>query len=107
MKKALAMTVCVAALALVAAASSAQEKKELATQKDKESYSLGYQVGSDFKRQGLDVNADILAQGIKDGIGGAAPQMSQQEMNQTMADLRKKVMATQQEERKKAGEKNL
>jgi len=104
MKRVLTVLLCVF---VFAAASFAQEKKELASQKDKDSYSLGYQVGGDFKRQGLDLNAETLAQGIKDGMGGATPLMTQQEMNQIMADLRKKVMATQQEERKKAGEKNL
>ena len=42
----------------------AQEKLELKDQKDKESYSLGYQFGQNLKFQGLDINLDVYTSGI-------------------------------------------
>ncbi len=101
------MLVSLLALGFIAGAAQAQDKPEIKDQKDKVSYSVGYQIGGDFKRQHLDLNPDALMQGIKDALAGATPVMTQQEMNQTLIELKTKIVAAQQEERKKAGEKNL
>ena len=31
-------------------------------------YSLGHQIGGDFKRQGVEMNAEAVVQGIRDAI---------------------------------------
>ncbi len=46
------------------------EKLELKDQKDKESYSLGYQFGQNLKAQGLDINLEVYNSGIQDALGG-------------------------------------
>ncbi len=46
------------------------------TDKDKVSYSIGFGMGSNLKNQGVDVDADKLAKGIKDALSGAKPMMS-------------------------------
>ncbi|MGE5237316.1 MAG: FKBP-type peptidyl-prolyl cis-trans isomerase [Chloroflexota bacterium] len=101
------MLVSLLALGLIAGAAQAQEKLQIKDDKDKVSYSVGYQIGGDFKRQHLDLNPDALMQGIKDALAGATPVMTPQEMNQTLMELKTKIVAAQQEERKKMGEKNL
>jgi FKBP-type peptidyl-prolyl cis-trans isomerase FklB len=84
----------------------ADEKLELKDQKDKESYSLGYQFGESLKGQGVDINLDIFASGIRDAFGGKEPQMSQEEIRATMMELQKRVMAARQKELKEKAAKN-
>ena len=86
---------------------SAADKAEPKDQKDKESYSLGYQFGQALKGQGLDLNLDIYTSGIRDALGGKEPQMSQEEIRATIMDLQKRTMATQQKSLKEQGDKNL
>lgn len=76
------------------------------TDKDKISYSIGFGMGSNLKNQGVDVDADKLSKGIKDGLTGAKPVMSPADMDKTMTDLRTKMMAQQQEKMKSVGAKN-
>jgi FKBP-type peptidyl-prolyl cis-trans isomerase FklB len=85
----------------------AAEKPDLKNENDRISYSVGYQVGGDFKRQEVALNPDLLVKGVQDAMSGAKPLMTQQEMNSTLVDLKKKIMTAQREGQKKAAEKNL
>ena len=85
----------------------AQEKLELKDQKDKESYSLGYQFGQNLKFQGVDINLDVYTSGIRDALGGKEPKMSQEEIRATISELQKRVTAERQKELKEKGAKNL
>ncbi|UCD46411.1 MAG: FKBP-type peptidyl-prolyl cis-trans isomerase [Deltaproteobacteria bacterium] len=85
----------------------AAEKPEPKSENDKISYSVGYQVGGDFKRQGVELNPNLLVKGVQDAMSGAKPLMTQQEMNKTLVDLKRKVVTAQREEQKKAAAKNL
>jgi FKBP-type peptidyl-prolyl cis-trans isomerase FklB len=85
----------------------AQEKLELKDQKDKESYSLGYQFGQNLKFQGVDVNLDIYTSGIKDALAGKEPQMSQEEIRATITGLQQKLQVAKQKALKEQTEKNL
>lgn len=58
-------------------------------------YSLGHQIGGDFKRQGVEMDAEAVVQGIRDALEGAEPQMTPAEMKATLMDLKKKVVANQ------------
>jgi FKBP-type peptidyl-prolyl cis-trans isomerase len=83
------------------------EKAELRDQKDKESYSLGYQFGQSLKAQGLDINMDVYTSGIKDALAGVKPLLSQEEINKTVSELQQRVAAARQKELKEKAEKNL
>jgi len=85
----------------------AQEKLELKDQKDKESYSLGYQFGQNLKFQGVDINLDVYTSGIRDALGGKEPKMSQEEIRTTISELQKRITAERQKELKEKGAKNL
>ncbi len=54
-------------------------------------YSVGYQIGSDFKYQQLEVREAAVLRGIEDAMSGSDALMSKQEMRQTMADVGKQV----------------
>jgi FKBP-type peptidyl-prolyl cis-trans isomerase FklB len=86
---------------------SAGDKIELKDQKDKESYSLGYQIGQGFKKQGLDLNLDAYVGGINDALGGKEPQLSQEEIHGIVMNMQKRMEASLQKEQKEKAEKNL
>src|ERR1051325_908346 len=51
--------ICVSAVCL-ASIGLAQDKPQLKDQKDKASYSIGYDIGESFKKQKIDLNIDNL-----------------------------------------------
>jgi FKBP-type peptidyl-prolyl cis-trans isomerase FklB len=85
----------------------AGEKPELKDENDRVNYSLGYQIGGDFKRQGVAIRPELIVKGIQDALSGAEPLMTPQEMNKTLVDLKKRITAAQREQRQKAAGKNL
>ncbi len=58
-------------------------------------YSLGYQIGGDFKRQKVEMNAEAVVQGIHDALAGGEPQMPMPDMHETLRELKQKVDAEQ------------
>jgi FKBP-type peptidyl-prolyl cis-trans isomerase FklB len=87
--------------------SFAAENPELKDQKDKESYSLGYQFGKSLKAQGIDINLEVYVSGIKDALSGTNPQLSQEEIRKTLSDLQQRIAAVRQKGLKEMAEKNL
>ena len=85
---------------------AAGETPEIKDENDKVSYSIGHQIGGDFKRQGVELRSDLVVKGIRDAVEGAKPLMTPEEMNRTLVELKRKVTVAQQEEGKKAAEKN-
>jgi FKBP-type peptidyl-prolyl cis-trans isomerase FklB len=83
------------------------EGLELKDQKDKESYSLGYQFGQSLKHQGLAINLEVYTAGIRDALGGAKPQLSQEEVNKTVSEIQSRVVAARQKEMQELADKNL
>jgi FKBP-type peptidyl-prolyl cis-trans isomerase len=73
----------------------AGEVLKLDTETARINYSLGYQVGGDFKRQGVEMDAEAIVKGIEDALSGADPLLSPQEMNATLKELKRKVLAEQ------------
>jgi FKBP-type peptidyl-prolyl cis-trans isomerase FklB len=78
---------------------------ELKDDNDRISYSVGYQVGGDFKRQGLTINREALVKGIEDALGETAtPLMSPEAMRATLIDLKKRVVAGQDRQKTASAE---
>ena len=69
-------------------------------EKDKVSYSIGVDMGRNLQKQGIEVNPDTLAAGLKDGFGGGALKMTDEQMSSTMqafmTTMRAKMEAKQQ-----------
>ena len=91
-----------AVIALVGAAgmSRAGDKPELKDEKDKINYSVGYQIGGDFKSQGLSLHAEALVQGVRDALAGADTMMPREEILTTLQELKKKVVAQDMKQQK-------
>ena len=58
-------------------------------------YSLGYQIGGDFDRQGVALDADAVIAGIEDARRGSEPRMSPAEMHRTLAELKQRIVTEQ------------
>lgn len=85
----------------------AQENLALKSQKDKMSYIIGMDIGTNLKKQSIDIEPGVLARGIKDALAGAKPLLTEQEVQETMAIFQKDMMAKQQDmaiKNKKEGE---
>jgi len=102
--------ITVLAFALMAAQVSAGETSPLKTEKDKVSYGIGVDVARNLKRLGLDIDVDVLIEGLRDSLSGKKLLMSEEDlraiMNAYQADLRQKqVLATRMtaEENRKEG----
>ena len=85
----------------------AGEAPEITSEKGKINYSIGYQIGGDFKRQGIELDPDLVVKGIKDGLAETKPLMTQQEMRKTLVDLKKKIVADQRKQQTEKAKKNL
>ena len=85
----------------------AAEPVKPTTENDKISYSVGYRLGGDFKRQNIEINPDMLIQGMKDAAGEGEPVMTEQEMMNVMTTMANRVKAEQMEKQKQQGADNL
>ena len=88
-------------------ASFAGDRLDLKDQDQKESYTLGYKSAENFKNQGFNIDVDVFTAGFKDATGGALPQMTTEDMNATLQELQRRMVATQQERLKVIAAKNL
>ena len=79
----------------------AQEKTQLKDQKDKLSYAIGLNIGTNFGKQKIAISTDAFAAGVKDGMNGK-PQMTDAEIKETMTTFEKDMEAKQAT----AGDKN-
>lgn len=93
-------------VALLAGQADAAEKTALKTEKDKISYSIGLNIGSNLKRDSIDIDEDALTKGIKDGLSGSKPLLTEKEVQETMQAFQKTMMAKQAEKMKTMAEKN-
>ena len=97
--------ICLAAV-LVASIGLAQDKTELKDQKDKASYAIGLELGKSLKKGKMDVNTNTLVKGLNDGLSGAKPLLTEEQVKETMTALQKEMMDKQAAAAKEAGEKN-
>jgi FKBP-type peptidyl-prolyl cis-trans isomerase FklB len=80
---------------------NAEEKLVLKNQKEKVSYIIGMDIGSNLKKQSIDIDPNILAKGIQDALGDAKPLLTDQEIQETMVAFKKDMMTKQEEIAKK------
>jgi FKBP-type peptidyl-prolyl cis-trans isomerase FklB len=101
------LLIAVLNIILIVGIAQADESLNLNNKKVKVSYSVGYQVGSDFKRQGMDINPELLLKGVQDALLSNEPLMMETEMKTTLEGVQKKVNALEEEKSRTQAEKNL
>jgi len=87
----------VAALASSVSLIAMAEELKLEDETARINYSLGYQIGGDFKRQGLEMNPAAVTKGIEDALSEAVPLMTPEEMQTTLTELKRKLVAQQKQ----------
>ena len=85
---------------------AADKTPKLETLMDKVSYSIGLNIGKDFKTQNIEVNPELLARGIKDAISDSKPLLTDEEIQEAIGAFQQERMAEAEEMAKAAGEKN-
>jgi FKBP-type peptidyl-prolyl cis-trans isomerase FklB len=89
-----------------APAAGAAHASPYATDKEKASYAIGENIGKSLKHDQLDVDPNIVAQGLKDALTGAPSKLSDADAQAAMTNLRNKVVAQRQAEQQQAGDAN-
>jgi FKBP-type peptidyl-prolyl cis-trans isomerase FklB len=82
------------------------KKPTLETQKQKVSYSIGIDIGNNFKHSEIDIDLEALAQGVKDAISDSTPMLTEQQREEVMRQFQQEMIAKRNENARKAGEKN-
>ena len=93
-------------LATLATPVFAENRPTLKDTKDKVSYSIGLDIGTTFKKQKMEINTDMLAAGVKDGISGANPLLTPEEVRTVMTEFSKDMRGRAATASKEAAEKN-
>ncbi|MGA8538360.1 MAG: FKBP-type peptidyl-prolyl cis-trans isomerase [Terriglobales bacterium] len=82
----------------------------LTTKKDKFSYALGMNIGTglgaQLKKQSVEVDWNLVAQGIKDVAAGSKTRLTQEEAQAVVTEMQNEVRKEQQEKMQEAGAKN-
>lgn len=94
------------ACALSVGVASAQDKPELTTQKQRVSYSIGANIGGNFKRQELDIDVKALAAGITDAVAGKIA-LTEAEMREVMTKFQEEMQTKMMAKQKIDGEANI
>lgn len=96
-----------ALLLLLAGKAFAADKVELKTDKDKNSYAVGADIGSGLKRQGLALDPDLVGKGFKDGYSGGKTLLTPEETKERVAAVQQEMQQKATEEMRSMGEKNM
>ncbi len=95
----------VLAIAFMGTAFAADSVK-IETDKDKVSYTIGYDIGTNFKTQKIDVDSAVLLRGIQDAMADGDALMSDEDRKNTMVKFQTEMREKMESERKAAGGKN-
>jgi FKBP-type peptidyl-prolyl cis-trans isomerase FklB len=85
---------------------AAPDATTLSTDTDKLSYSIGADLGKNFKTQGIEVNPSALAKGIQDGLANAPLALTEQQMKDVLTKFQKDLMAKRTAEFNKKADEN-
>jgi FKBP-type peptidyl-prolyl cis-trans isomerase FklB len=99
--------IIVFSITLLLGVCSADEYLDQKDKKVKLSYSVGYQVGGDFLRQGKDINPEVLLKGLLDALADKEPLMTHKEMRITLVNFQKNVAEAQKQKMIEQAKNNL
>jgi FKBP-type peptidyl-prolyl cis-trans isomerase FklB len=78
----------------------------LTTDRDKDSYAIGMNIGKSLHRDAVDVDPQILLRGLKDAMSGGKTLLTDDEAKAAMSTLQAQVHKTQEEKATAAAETN-
>ena len=80
---------------------------ELKTIREKASYAIGLNIGTNFRNQQIDIDTALLMQGLKDALADAKPKLTEKEIAATMQAFEEEVASAAGEKNKKEGDAYL
>jgi FKBP-type peptidyl-prolyl cis-trans isomerase FklB len=91
----------------VACQGNTQDKaKTMKTMQDSVSYSIGLDIGKNLKQQSVDVNPEMVAQGIGDIQSGTDPKLTEGQVRDILTAFQEQMVTKHNEKNKVEGEKN-
>ena len=94
-------------LGLAAQIGLASEQTLIQSDREKISYSVGYQWAENFKRQAVSFDLPTLFKGIEDAVKENNPMMSPEERQDALRMFKRDLVLAQQQKQRKQAEKNL
>lgn len=83
-----------------------EENLILKDQKAKLSYSYGIEISEKLKKMPMNLDADIVIMGIKDGLSGGKLLLTEKEIRESLITLQKEITAKAEDQKKLIAEKN-
>ena len=78
----------------------------LTTEKDKQSYAIGLNVGKNLHRDGIDVDPKIVLRGLQDELAGGKILLTDDQIKSVLTDLQTQVRQKQEEKTQALAESN-
>jgi len=103
--KRLIQTTLLTSVVLWGTAVKAQDPAKPAAPADKLSYAIGLNVGMSLKAQDFEVDADVIAQGLRDALAGK-PALTEEEARTAIMPYQQELRAKQQEKAQAASKAN-
>ena len=94
------------AVGLAATLASADQDPVLKTQKDRQSYAMGVEAGTNLKRLGIDFNLDIVIRGMKDSLAGDKLLLTEKDLKTSLHAIASELMRRKDAARIMAGQDN-
>jgi FKBP-type peptidyl-prolyl cis-trans isomerase FklB len=86
-----------------APAAKSQPLPALTTQKDKFSYALGMNLGTNLHKQSVPVDPNILLRGLKDALAGGKTALTEDQARAALMEVQNEMRKKQQEQAQQAG----
>ena len=87
-----------------APAAKPQAAPALTTQKDKFSYALGMNLGTNLHKESVAVDPNILLRGLKDALAGGKTALTEDQARAALMEVQNEMRKKQQEQMQAAGE---
>ncbi|MAD46895.1 MAG: peptidylprolyl isomerase [Oceanospirillaceae bacterium] len=81
---------------LLAGCGGQEEKVKLENHLDQASYGVGLNIGRQLSQEGVDMNADAVAAGIKDALSGAEPRIDDETLKAAFDKVREEQVRKQE-----------
>jgi FKBP-type peptidyl-prolyl cis-trans isomerase FklB len=86
---------------------ASQGTTALESEDAKLNYTVGWQIGNDYKRQNVPLDEAALVAGVRDATEGKEARIPEKEQRELLAQVRQRTMAAEQAEQGAEAEKNL
>ncbi len=100
------ITAAVMGLTMSSAVLALDSTTTLTTDIDKLSYSIGADLGKNFKRQGIEINPAAMSKGLQDGSAGGATLLTDDQMKEVLNKFQHDLIAKRQADFTKQAEDN-